>query len=86
MRSVVLFRGYLHQHQPEYESIGLLQAEWEMRWLTLGSGGLLKIFEGDRDEGQEPGAMIYIAVSRAWARQRAAERRCAARCGARRLS
>lgn len=39
-------------------------APWrkEARGRVLGSGGLLKIFEGDRYEGQELGAMIYIAV------------------------
>ncbi|KIZ06773.1 diacylglycerol acyltransferase [Monoraphidium neglectum] len=61
MRSAVLFRGYLHQHQTEDESIGLLKADWEMQWFVLGSGGLLKIYDSDRDEAREPGALLYIA-------------------------
>lgn len=63
LRSVVIFRGYLHQHIPEDDALGLLKADWELRFVTLGSGGLLKIYDSDRDEAREPGAMLHVAVS-----------------------
>ncbi|GBF87398.1 diacylglycerol O-acyltransferase-like protein [Raphidocelis subcapitata] len=61
LRSVVIFRGYLHQQLTEDEALALLKPEWELKYFALGSGGLLKIYDSDRDEGGEPGALLNLA-------------------------
>jgi hypothetical protein len=60
---VVIFRGYLHQNSNEEESLGLFTSDWELKYFTLGSGGLLRVYESDRDEGKEQGGLLNLAVS-----------------------
>ena len=61
LRSVVIHRGYLYQRLPEDDAMALLKGDWELKYLTLGSGGLLRVFDSDLDEGRVPGALLHLA-------------------------